>query len=299
MLETILDGLYALNDIINAYLWLGIPTVLKGIIVSFFFAYIFRKPLKKYPYVFYAYPLAILVWYGMRGLGQIIFSREAVSGFWLFQISWLSDIMSILSNLGLMTSMGIGLITIVMFIGVLPKTPVVIELYKIRSEMSIIGSTLLVAHGLFRLSRATQYLNGTYTGDFNLQYLSFGIIGPIITLLIVLPWITSFPIVRKRMKPRTWKLVQTYTAVPMFIGMLLFGWAFTSHAAVGSYPDLLSLSDYVINSRGNAISIQNGVNFASSILGSKIYLGLLVTYIVLRIKRMGDRKKKSGKKATE
>ncbi|WNY29149.1 hypothetical protein MmiEs2_13660 [Methanimicrococcus stummii] len=276
----------------NAYLWFGIPTVVKGILISLVFALIFRKQIKKYPLVFYIYPAAMFVWYGLFGLIRVLFDIRVTQVLGLSG-TWVSDIMGLFRTLDLFAPFGIGLITIVMFIGVLPKTKTVIHLYQIRSELSIIGATLLVAHGFMRLSNAMEYLDGSYEGSFNLTVLAFGIIGPIILILILLPWLTSFKFIRKQMKPKTWKKLQTYFSVPMFIGMLLFGWAFTARA-VGDY-DLTALGDIILNSRGNAVSIKTGADFATSVLASKVYLMLLISYIWLRVKKIKEQKKKSGR----
>lgn len=294
-MEQILDAISGINEVLDAYVWLGIPDVVKGIVLAFLFAVIFKKYIKKYPLIFYIYPILLCIWFtftGLTGLFNLNIISELGMNNW-----WIITLIRFPYSLGVVTPLGIGLITIVMFIGVLPKSKIVIELYKIRAELSIIGATLLVAHGMMRLGRASNSFSSFLDGEFSLRILAFAIIGPIILLLLILPWLTSFQFIRKRIKPKTWKLLQTYTCVPMFIGMLLFGWAFTAGASVSAYPDLMNLGDIVVNSRGNAVSIATGVDFASSILGSKIYLVLLASYIWLRVKRSKDRKKKAAQKS--
>ena len=300
-MEQILNTIYGINDILNAYIWLGIPIVIKGIVLAFIFAMIFRKQIKKYPIVFYIWPILLLIWFVFNRLARTL-AGEA-SREWPIYSSWIADLAGMPYRLGLVASIGIGLITIVMFIGVLPKTPTVIKLFNIRAEMSIIGATLLVAHGIMRLDTALRYFEADQIPAFNLSFLGFGIIGPIILILILLPWITSFRFVRKRMKPKTWKTLQTYTSVPMFIGMLMFGCVVTMVWSVGTYPDLLNLGDIVTSTgRDNtevAVSLATGISFASNVLAYKIYFVLLVAYISLRYKKVKDRKKKISQKLAE
>ncbi|MBZ3936348.1 hypothetical protein [Methanimicrococcus blatticola] len=294
-MKQILDAISGINEVLDAYVWLGIPDVVKGIVLAFLFAVIFKKYIKKYPLIFYIYPILLCIWFtftGLTGLFNLNIISELGMNNW-----WIITLIRFPYSLGVVTPLGIGLITIVMFIGVLPKSKTVIELYKIRAELSIIGATLLVAHGMMRIGRASNSFSSFLDGEFSLRILAFAIIGPIILLLIILPWLTSFPVIRKRLKPKTWKVLQTYTCVPMFIGMLLFGWAFTAGASISTYPDLMHLSDIVINGRGNPISLNDGINFANSILGSKVYLALLAAYLWLRYRRSQERKKKAIKSA--
>lgn len=294
-MQEILDVISNINNFLDAYIWLGVPEVVKGIVLAFLFAMIFRKYIKKYSVLFYIYPILLCIWFTFTGLNSL-FGLSLISDLGLNDL-WIVTLIRFPYRLGLVTPIGIGLITIVMFIGVLPKSKTVIELYKIRAELSIIGAALLIAHGMMRIGRASSSFSSFLDGEFSLRILAFAIIGPIILLLLILPWLTSFQSIRKRIKPKTWKLLQIYTCVPMFIGMLLFGWAFTAGASISTYPDLMNLGAIVLNGRGNAISLNDGISFASSLLGSKIYLVLLASYIWLRYKRYTDRKKKAAKSA--
>ena len=296
-LAEILSSIYSLNRYIEAYVWLGVPEVVQGIIVAFVFAMVFRKYIKKYPYVFYAYPIFLVAWYLFRFIVNNLYAREITREWWIMN-SWISQLGGIPSSLGLFASFGIGMITLVMFIGVLPKSKIVIELMKIRAELAIIGTPFLIAHGLARFGNATRFYNAE-TLDIHMQMISFAIIGPIILVLLVLPWITSFPVIRKKMNPKLWKKIQIYTCIPMFIGMLLFGVLMTYVWSFGAYPgiDLLNLREIVTSSNGRAISLSSGISFAGNVLAYKIYLVLLGAYIYLRYKRANDRKKKNAPKA--
>jgi DMSO/TMAO reductase YedYZ heme-binding membrane subunit len=99
-----------------------------------------------------------------------------------------------------------------MFIGVLPKTALVQRLYSIRTEMSVIGATILAGHALLQLS-----YNYFLTAVDKYEFFVYWIMGSIISALLLLPWITSFRVIRKKMKAGTWKKLQTYLGVPLFI----------------------------------------------------------------------------------
>lgn len=282
-MDAFVDGVYIINDYINAVLWYGVPDVLKGLIISVLFAGIFRKQIKKYPLIFYIYPALTFIWFSFYGVVSLfpgdLIEKWGIADSWVSQLGWLP------SGLGLAAPIGIGFLIIVMFVGVLPKNKIVVEFYKIRSEMSIIGATILVAHGIMRLTTALYYLRGEAGGELNLYFWSYGILGPIILLLIILPWITSFTCIRKKMSAQTWKKLQTYTSVPLFTGMLLFGFLLTLAWATGMSTDFVNLWDVTASPNGEPVSLGSGAYFATNMLASKIYIILLALYIVLRIRK--------------
>lgn len=288
-MNSFLEMVYRFNDYINAYIWQGIPDIVKGTLIVFVFSYLFRKQIKKYPVVFYLYPALIFLWFTFYGVVSLL--PGDLFETWGLYDSWISDIGWFTYRLGLVTPIGIGFLVIVMFIGVLPKTKLVVEFFKIRSEMSIIGATLLVAHGIMRLGTARYYLNltGEYQEGFNLYALTYGIIGPIILALILLPWVTSFKVVRRRIKPSTWKKLQTYFGVPLFIGMLLFGCMINVAWSIMSYSDVVDIWEITASSNGDPLSLGDGIYFSSNLLAAKIYFALLISYVTLRLKKVRQR----------
>jgi DMSO/TMAO reductase YedYZ heme-binding membrane subunit len=195
-----------------------------------------------------------------------------------------------LDHLGLGTPLGIGLIIIVMFIGVLPKTELVKNLFTIRTEMSVIGATLLAGHGLAYLAIGIGSLNPEYGMS---SLIIYGIVGPLLILLLLVPWITSFRTIRKRMSARTWKRLQTYLGVPLFIVMLVFGLALNTGWSLVSYPVIVDTWEITTQFWGGdePISLSNGIGLATSYASAKIYLVLLLSYVVLRIKKVRGKKR--------
>jgi DMSO/TMAO reductase YedYZ heme-binding membrane subunit len=288
-------------DLLDVSLWGGVPVVAKGFIIALVFVVLFRKAIKAHPIAFYIYPVIYALWYVFYGVAQLATSGgnppyntslyEMLGG----DESWVLNILHWLEHLGLTTDLGIGLLIIVMFIGVLPKTEFVKNLFAIRTEMSVIGATILFGHGFGYLysvfgdgGRGEAWLVNENEGyGFNFAFpLVYGFLGTLMVVLLFLPWITSFRFVRKRMKPVTWKKLQTYTGVPFFIVMLVFGIGYNL-IPIGNYPDFATGMDEIIRTSWDSeMSLGVGIDFAGHILAAKIYGFLLVAYAVLRIKKI-------------
>jgi DMSO/TMAO reductase YedYZ heme-binding membrane subunit len=276
-------------DYINAWVWQPIPKVLQGLVCALAFALIFRKQIKAYPVVFYLYPAFIFLWDILACITFLVpdgVLYEALGGeeSWFWMSGWWLD------YLGLNTTFGIGLIIIVMFIGVLPKTTLVKNLYVIRKEMSIIGGAILFGHGVLQMDNIV-YFNLYYAGDV-VCFIEYVILGIAILVLVFIPWITSFGFIRNKMKGTTWKKLQTYTSVPLFIGMLAFGIIMYLARVITWYPGIL-VDAWDINAWNAAhedpLSLSSVASFESYLLAVKTYIVLLVSYVVLRIKKVKGR----------
>jgi hypothetical protein len=105
--------------------------------------FLFRKPLKAHPAAFYIYPVIYALWNIFYGVAQLATSGgnppyrtqlyETLGG----DNSFILNLLDWLGHLGLTAALGIGLLIIVMFIGVLPKTELVKKLFSVRTEMSV------------------------------------------------------------------------------------------------------------------------------------------------------------------
>jgi DMSO/TMAO reductase YedYZ heme-binding membrane subunit len=276
---SVVEILNHICEYVYAYLWIGIPVVLQGLIVALIFSVFLRKQIKSHPIAFYIYPIFLLLWrvfceiinslpgnlYEQMGLGE----------------SLIPSILYLFGVLGFDTSFGIGLLIIVMFIGVLPKTTLVENLFTIRTEMSIIGATILVSHAIQYWGHATYYIPEQYGAMIQV----YRILGPAILFLLLIPWITSFRSIRKRMKATTWKKLQTYLGVPLFIGMLVFGLGMNFAWSAGEQPGFADMWEVTTTASGDPISLGTGVNFGNFWVAVKVYGFLLIAYIILRIKK--------------
>lgn len=281
-------------DFINNVLWLGVPDIIKGLVISIAFVLIFKNAIKKHSFIFYIYPGLIFIWYCTYGILELfkVDLYGMIGDSILWEILWLPH------SYALDTVIGLAFILIVMFIGVLPKWDIVKKLYTIRKEMSIIGGLILVGHGVMRLPTMTWAWENTK--DLNpLLIFSYGILGVILLVLIFIPWITSFRFARKPLSPRNWKKLQTYTSVPLIILICLFGIAINLGWGFSVLPNLSSsLWDIKQTSDGTAVSdLSQGYQVATGFLSARIYLIFMVAYIWLRIKKY--RKQPSSSNKTE
>jgi DMSO/TMAO reductase YedYZ heme-binding membrane subunit len=310
----IMETIDKIVDFIDAQLWASVPNIAKGFIIALVFVVLFRKKIKAHPVAFYIYPVIYVLWHIFYGIAQLATSDgnppyntplyEMLGG----DESWILNILHWLDHLGLTTDLGIGLLVIVMFIGVLPKTALVKNLFTIRTEMSIIGATILFGHGFGYLysvfgdggGGGAWLVNENEGYDFNFAFpLVYGFLGTAMVVLIFLPWITSFKFVRKKMKASTWKKLQTYTGVPFFVVMLLFGIGLNL-ITVGNYPNFATdMNEITRTSWDSEMSLGSGVDFAGHILAVKIYIFLLVTYIVLRIKKVRGKNRIEANRSAE
>jgi DMSO/TMAO reductase YedYZ heme-binding membrane subunit len=272
-------------DYINAYVWQGIPGVLKGLILSLIFVVIFRQKIKKHPIAFYIYPVLFFLWDIVACISFLSpsASEKMISDAW----KWVLIVGWWLDWLGFGVTFGIGLIIIVMFIGVLPKTALVKNLYTIRTEMSIIGATILVGHGILQLDNIVYFKK--FYGFSVYHFLLFYVLGLGILALLIIPWITSFRNVRKKMNAHTWKKLQAYLGVPLFLGMLVFGLVMYLGRIIMWYPGIV-VDAWDVGTwnatHEDPLSLSSAVAFENYILTAKIYMALLVSYIVLRIKKV-------------
>lgn len=106
------------------------------------------------------------------------------------------------------------------------------------------------------------------------------LIGPLLTIAFVIPWISSFKVVRRRMEPLTWRNVQKL-ACPFTIFMLAQGRFLALGRALYLYPfDGMRLFETLY--QGGAAFRSD---FAGYVASAWIYAALLVAYPVLRLRR--------------
>ncbi len=125
--------------------------------------------------------------YGLTGLMVIPLVGVSV----LFQTGFIENIHPLWYAIFFQGQLGVSFYILVMFAGALkPKTPSQITLLRVRRELAILGFLWLIPHATLLVIRALSALNPTGT-------LAFFIIVPLV--------ITSFPFIRRKMKPDTWR----------------------------------------------------------------------------------------------
>ncbi|MBK1812378.1 ferric reductase-like transmembrane domain-containing protein [Clostridium sp. YIM B02505] len=107
----------------------------------------------------------------------------------------------------------IAFFILVMYAGALsPKLKLTRKLMSIRAELAIIASILMLSHGIvylvsFIINTVPKLISGQ---NVKIISLAISIVGIIAFLLMIPLFITSFKKIRKAMKPKVWKKLQTW-----------------------------------------------------------------------------------------
>lgn len=133
---------------------------------------------------------------------------------------------SILEKASIKGIFSISFFILIMFAGALQtRWTITKKLLRIRAELAIIASILLLPHGLIYLIR---FIIKAANGSLSVIYLSYIIIGTIGFIVMIPLFITSFKKVRLKMKGRQWKKLQRwaylfYLLVYLHILIILVG----------------------------------------------------------------------------
>lgn len=238
-------------------------------------------------YVFWTIAVVAVSWYKpvMSVMQEATPSFVTAYGSFLEAAQAASPLLTTIITLLTSSFSGVCLYLIVMFIGALDKTPLVKRLYSVRSELSIIGGIIIMGHVVRVLDFAFLFANpvlasmwGQPAGLF--MFIAAVVIGPALTLVFVIPWITSFKVVRKRMKHTTWKKTQLL-AYPFMALMIAQGFFLALGHCMYGYP---------FEDSGVAMAIMSGSTawletFAQQVATAWMYLALGVGYLVLRLQK--------------
>jgi DMSO/TMAO reductase YedYZ heme-binding membrane subunit len=172
------------------------------------FTFAFRKPIKRYPFVFYGLAIALDVLFFARGAFFIppLIDRSLLA---LMQRCLLAE----------------AFFVIVMYIGIFSeKSRIRGYLAPIRAELSIIACYLALGHVVAYLGSFGAHVLISKTA-YGVNLLVSFCISLVLLVLLILLGVTSFSFLKKRLKAKTWKRIQLL-AYPFFIltyiHMLLF-----------------------------------------------------------------------------
>ena len=163
--------------------------VFGSLVAAILFTVLFRDPLKKHPWVFYAIAIAVTL--------AVYFGKVLPIPSWLYRLIVIPNARGIFA---------FWLFAIVMYMGVLPADSTLRRRFvPIRAELSIFAGILCVGHILtyvfiwtFRMiNEATRY-----------GLLFSYVIAVILTVLLVVLTVTSFDFVKKSMGGKNWKNIQ-------------------------------------------------------------------------------------------
>lgn len=223
------------------------------------FTFIFRKPIKKVPWIFYIVALALSVlYYTFMALGTPTLTGIPKS------------LMIATMQKG---SLGMAFFIIVMYIGVLSRSSKLRNMFNpIRGELSIIAWFLVMGHVVFYLQtqlRIVQIGMERYLERQPFMFFGAVVCGLLLFVLLAVLGITSFNAIRKAMKTKTWKKIQA--------------WAYVFYAGLYAHLVLVLLPSALANGMTARISIA-------------VYTVIFGVYLVLRIRRASiDRKAKQAK----
>lgn len=265
-----------------------IPALVQAFPLVYLFCYFCAGALRKHPLAFYL-PWALVVVFVSWGELLAAFGLDSLA-FVADYNAWLSStrdaypVLDTVLNLFTSSVVGVSFYLIVMFVGVCEKTKTVKRFYSIRSEMSVLGGIIIMGHVCRVLSFVTAFANpmvvqmyGRPAGDF--MFIAGVLIGPLLTIAFVIPWIASFKAVRRRMEPATWRKVQKL-AYPFTIFMLAQGLFLALGHALYLYPfDGMRLFETLYQGGATFMS-----DFAGYVASAWIYAALLAAYPVLRLR---------------
>ena len=282
-----------------------IPPIVPSFIVVFAFVMLFDKQFKKHAKVFYIVAAVYMVWRywyfpfswyaNATGTKLPAFVNTITDPYW--HVFESMPLLQLLERALFTVQTGIAFYLIVMFIGALPKTPRVKRLFAIRSEMSILGGILVLGHAIFRMGTPIYYwVNGVSTSLPRplalLFYVVYAILFILLLLVFLVPFVTSFKAVRRRMQPATWKKVQRVFSYPFYALMIILGMALGA-GWVASGINGFAVGQYVKS--GDVSTFPTSIVYGAGMFW--IYLLVGVTYLVLRVNKARNDKRARLEKA--
>lgn len=246
-----------------------VPNLLQALPFVLAFALLLAKPLRSHPgpfYVFWTAAVAAVTWF------DPVFESAALN-----------------AAVQLVTSAytGVCLYFVVMFVGALDRTPWVKRLLSIRSELSVIGGIVIAAHlvrvaGFFALSLTPMWERVWGQPAAAFMFAAAVVVGVPLTVAFVVPWVTSFKVVRKRLSPKAWKRSQLL-AYPFVILMAAQGFLLAVGHVLYGYPynGTALLSAFAVDPASWL------ANFAQQVATAWMYATLGAGYVVLRLRKRG------------
>ncbi|WP_180326665.1 hypothetical protein [Raoultibacter phocaeensis] len=267
-----------------------IPNLMQAAPFVIAFSILCAKPLRKHAGWFYAFWTVAVVsvtWFDpvISLMGE---SAPALALMAETQVNALSANAPILHAIvQLITSSftGVCFYFIVMFIGAFERTPMVKRLLSVRSQLSVIGGIVIMGHLVRIVDFPFLFANpmwaqiwGSPAVDY--MFIAAVIIGPLLTLTFLVPWITSFKAVRTRMSPAAWKKTQLL-AYPFMALMVAQGFFLALGHAVYGFP--YDGTQFMMSFMSDPTGWLG--TFAQQVATAWMYLALGIGYLVLRLRK--------------
>lgn len=241
----------------NSILW-AIPSILPVLVAVTAFCLGTADVLRRRPVPFYAGATALCV---LKCLGVVVALPSAVAA--------VTDLLA-------SAYVGVAFYLLVMFAGAFDKRRTWVKrLLSIRSEMSIIGGIVIMAHCIRVAFMPFLAILGPWDdiwGSAALpMFLAVAVVGPALTVCFLVPWVTSFKRIRSKMTHTKWKKVQRLAYPFMFLMVAQGVFLGIGHAAYvwenpASYP-------------------QFEVEFVKYALTAAVYAAFGVAYAALKLRQ--------------
>lgn len=169
------------------------------LVCTFAACVLLRKPIKRFPMLFYGLAVVVCV---------IFFAHEVLSmprSVWLVFLTLIQK-----------CTLPLALFVVVMYIGVLPSHSKLFQWLKpVRAELSIIACILALGHMIIYLgSYLPRIMAG---GPFSFNIMGSFVLALVLFVLLLILGITSFQMVKVRMRAETWKSVQKMAYLFFFL----------------------------------------------------------------------------------
>ncbi|MGI6104915.1 MAG: hypothetical protein ACOYD7_01830 [Raoultibacter sp.] len=264
------------------------------------FFYLCAKPLRRFPGLFYAV-WTILVLAVSWSAPVVDIMQDATPAFVLAYDMSLDGLGASLPGLKIILDLftssytGVCIYLIVMFVGAMRKGVLVKRFLSIRSELSVIGGIIIMGHVLRVANFPFLFTNSFWWEMWGspaamFMFIAAVIIGPLLTLCFLVPWITSFKAIRKKMKHSTWKKLQKL-AYPFMALMIAQGFFLAIGHITYGYPYDDSYTLMAISS--NPVAWLS--SFAQQVATAWMYLLLGIAYVALKVRK---RREKTSSKTT-
>lgn len=274
-----------------------IPPILQVLPIAVACCLLFSRQIRSYPGAFYA---AFAVLTLVRTLPDVIAglsvcpeSLRALAGS-IGSATSSSGSLGLLFDLACSSYTGVALYLIVMFVGALERTPAVKRLLSIRSELSVIAGIVVAGHVVRIAWMPLMYATPGFAQAWGASaapwmFVAIALVGPLLTVCFLVPWVTSFRFVRRRMGHRAWKRTQLL-AYPFMALMVLQGLFLSVGHLFSSVPQSAAEIPYaLIMDPAGWLS-----SFAGGVVNATFYALAGIAYLTLRLQRRSSAKAKAA-----
>lgn len=213
-----------------------------------------------------------------------------------------SALLSAIVELTASSYAGIAIYLIVMYVGALERTRSVRRILSVRSELSVIGGIVVAGH-LVRVGwmpfmyAIPGFADAWGKAASGWMFVAVALIGLVLTVCFLLPWLASFKRVRERLGHARWKRVQML-AYPFMATMVLQGFFLSVGHALSCVPS--GMGDVPYGLYADPAGWLS--SFAGYVATASFYAFAGILYVALRLHRRAvvrERRRRSASPSRE